>query len=173
MIKSRHIKRDDLETEFAFEPGARDLKNARDWLRSVGIDAGPVELTADLKGHINAIRGHGGRGALLIAGEQNLADHTYVMFEFRDVGSELEARVYNPWTGALELDLTGSEWWDVPAFEQTKALPLGSDHLRLPKLDVNGVRVLDSNLEQVYVQPGDPPHASQTAHYSVLFAPLP
>jgi hypothetical protein len=175
VVKGAYIHTNSFDSEVKTQGLEITLNTAKDYLKALGINAGSVDLTGDLKGHINFLRGHGASGVLFVAGEQDEGNHTYVLFEFRDVGPDLEAKIYNPWTGTLRsAPLTPDlDWCDVIDFQNNFAMPVDSVGNRLPMLDpTTGSPVRDSLGNQVYLRPGQPLHSSQQALYQVLFAPL-
>ena len=157
----------DLERDFASDAMFRksfDLEVVKGWLASLGIMSRDPVIRTDIAAYISEMRAQLS-GMFLVAGDLG-DDHTFVLYEFRTVAGQLEAKVYNPFTGMnLPQPSAGSptDWYNVRDFQDKHGLPLLPGGQKIPNPTPGGrpfLRPLDGNLAS---------HAP--LNYSVIFVP--
>jgi hypothetical protein len=154
---------------------ARNLAAAHRILNSLGITTSEPELTTSLTAYISLVQGHGGRGILVVAGFENGVDHTYVLYDFQTRAGQLEAKIYNPWTGTLMSGIFPSpnDRMDVQEFESNFAMAVSALDTHMLALDSNGDPLPGPDDDgKMFLRPGMPIHPTQTVKFAVLFVPM-
>jgi hypothetical protein len=176
IIDGQYIEPSKFDSEVKPSDLPIQMSKAVGYLTALGIKAGVVEHKNNIADYIKTLRASGANGVLLVSGEQDAGDHTYALFEFQDVGSNLEAKIYNPWTGTLRPApaTPDQDWCDVIAFQNNFAIPVDDVGNPLPRKDPTGSFIRDDQGNKLFLRPGQPTTGYQTAEifYEFLFAPL-